>query len=171
MPSSPTGRCAVQPIRHGSRTRTAQGSRWESTHGLCRQHPQVSSLSPARAVSMAWQRYREAPPGQRPAASARRRLCPATLARLEPESPPTRLYATRATPTHRGEPAVFCHRFTRQCGSDPFPRTTRALSSLMARAAGSQCARFNSWASDDQTVRGPRKLCHLARVGDGLAAS
>jgi len=66
-----------------------------------------------RAVSMAWQRYREAPPGQRTPASARRRLCPATLARLEPESAPTRLSATRATPTHRGEPAVFCRRFTK----------------------------------------------------------
>src|SRR2546430_8501134 len=35
--------------------RTAQGSRWESARGLCRQHPQLSSLSPARAVSMEWQ--------------------------------------------------------------------------------------------------------------------
>src|SRR5947208_8055804 len=51
-------------------TRAAQGNRWESACGLRRQHSQLSSLSAARAVSMEWRRDREAPPGQRAAASA-----------------------------------------------------------------------------------------------------
>jgi len=90
---------------------------------------------------------------------------------LEPERPPARLYAARATPTHRGEPAACCRRFARQSGSDPVPRTTGAFSSLLASAAGSQCSCFNIWASDDQTIWCPRKLCHLARFGDGLTSS
>ena len=93
------------------------------------------------------------------------------FALLPPESPPARLSATGATPTHRGEPAASCRRFVRQSGRDPVSPTTRALSSLLAGAAGSQCSCFNIWASDDQTVWCPRKLCHLARVGNGLSSS
>src|SRR6266568_2502795 len=120
---------------------------------------------------MEWQCDGKAAPGQRALASAPSGCCPAALARLEPESPPARLPAARAPPTHGDEPVASCRRFVRQSGSNPLPRTTRALSSLMARAAGSQCSRFNIWASDDQTVWCPRRLCHRARFGDGLTSS
>jgi hypothetical protein len=148
----------------------ASRSRWKSARGVCGQHSQLSPVSAARAVSMEWQRYREASPGECAAAFAPGGSRTGTLARLEPESAPACLSAARATPAHRGEPAASCRRFARQSSSDPFPRTTSALPSLMARAASSQCSRFHVWASDHQTVRCPRKLCNLARFGDGLAA-
>jgi len=91
----------------------------------------------------------------------------APLARLGPKRISARLYAARATPTHRSEPSASCRRFARHCKRDPIPRAASAFSSLLARAAGSQCSRFNNRASDDQTVRGPRQLCHLARFGLG----
>jgi hypothetical protein len=38
-------------------------------------------------------------------------------------------------------------------------------------AARTHCASSNGWASDDPRVQRPRKLCHLARFGDGLTSS
>jgi hypothetical protein len=38
--------------------------RWEPARGVCGQHPQLPSLSPAGAVSMAWQSHRQASPGE-----------------------------------------------------------------------------------------------------------
>ena len=84
-------------------------------------------------------------------------FCPAALARLEPESTSARLYAARATPTPRGEPAASRRRFATHRGCDPFPRAARALAPLVGRAAGSQCARSNSWASDDQSCSASQK--------------
>jgi hypothetical protein len=138
--------------------------------GVWRQHSQLSSLSAARAVPVEWQRHGKAASGQRAVTSSPGGFCLAALARLEPESTPTRLSATRTTPTHRGESAASCC-FARQSGSDPLACSTRALSSLLARAAGSQGSRFDLWARDDQIVWCPGKLCHLARFGNGLNAS
>ena len=38
-------------------------------------------------------------------------------------------------------------------------------------AARTHCASSNGWASDDPRIQRPRKLCHLARFGDGLTSS
>ncbi len=93
------------------------------------------------------------------------------FARLEPERAPARLYAARATPTHRGEPATLHRSFAMQSGGDPFPRATCPRSPLVGRAAGSQCACSNGWSGHDQTVRHPRNLCRLARFGNGVTLS
>jgi hypothetical protein len=165
-----TLRCpAGQSLRVQERRREADGS-LRVVYGWC-QHSQVSSLSAAPAVPVEWQRHCKTAPGQRAVASSPGGFCPAPLARLEPQRTPARLSAARAIPTHRGEPGASCRRLARQSGSDPVPPTTRTLSSLLARAAGSQCSRFNIWASDHQTVWCPRKLCHLTRFGDGLTSS
>jgi hypothetical protein len=51
----------------------------------------------------------------------------------------------------------------------PLSRAQRAhYRHTFSRTAGSQCAPLNGWSGDDQTVRRPRRLCHLARLGDGL---
>ncbi len=39
---------------------------------------------------------------------------------------------------------------------------------IQTTAAGSQRSSFNCWTRHHQTVRRPSRLCHLARVGDGL---
>jgi hypothetical protein len=70
--------------------------RWEPARRVWSQYPQLSSLSAARAVPMAWQRYCEASPGERAPASAHRRFGAPALARLEPERASTRLYAVGA---------------------------------------------------------------------------
>ena len=48
-------------------------------------------------------------------------------------------------------------------------RAASALSPLVDRAAGSQCACSNSWPGHHQTVRGPASLRCLSRSGDSLA--
>ena len=48
--------------------------RWKPARGVCSQHPQLPFVSPARPVSMAWQRYPKAAPGERPAAPTCRRF-------------------------------------------------------------------------------------------------
>ena len=73
----------------------------------------------------------------------------APLVLLPPKRISARLYAARATPTHRSEPSASCCRFARHCKRDPVPHAASACSSLLARAAGSQCSRFNNRASDD----------------------
>ncbi len=90
---------------------------------------------------------------------------------LEPQKAPTRLYAAPATPTHRGEPAAPRRSLAMHSGSDPFSPAASTLSPLVGRAARSQCASPNSGPADDQTVRRPGRLCHLARFGDGLTLS
>jgi len=52
----------------------------------------------------------------------------------------------------------------------PFPGRTCPYSALVGTAADSQCTPQNCWSGDDQTVRRPRRLCHLARLGDDLNA-
>jgi hypothetical protein len=86
---------------------------------------------------------------------------------LEPQRTPACLYPARATPTPRSEP-VACRRFATHCGRDPLPC---ALSPLVGRAARSQCTPSNGWASHDQVVRHPRRLCYLARISFGLTSS
>ena len=113
----------------------------------------------------------KAAPGQRPPASLKGRFCPLALAGLEPERTQTRLYAARATPTYRDESATSrCH-FAAHSGHDPVSRAASALSPPMARAARSQCVASSSFPGHDQAVWHPRKLCSLARVGDGLTPS
>src|SRR6266516_3001473 len=104
---------------------------------------------------MEWQCDGKAASGQCAVASAPGGVCPAALARLEPQSPSACLSADRATSTYGDEPLASCRCFVRQSGSHPVARTTCALSPLMARAPGSQCSRFNIWASDDQTFGVP----------------
>ncbi len=64
--------------------RAAQRSRREPAGRVCGQHPQLSPLSPARTVSMAWEGYHKAPSGERAAAPAPHRFCAPPLEGLEP---------------------------------------------------------------------------------------
>ena len=73
--SSPMARCAVQPDSR-FRARAAPRSGREPARGLCGQHPQLSPLSLARAVSMARAGHRQASPGERAVTSPGRRLLP-----------------------------------------------------------------------------------------------
>ena len=58
------------------------------------------------------------------------------------------LYPARAAPTPRGAPATF-RRFATHHGCDPLPCAACALAPLVGRAARSQCAHGNFWASSD----------------------
>ena len=49
---------------------TASRDRWKSARGVCGQHSRLPPLSATRALSMEWQCYREASPGECAAASA-----------------------------------------------------------------------------------------------------
>ncbi len=73
FPSSRMARSVAPPASRLWRTSDAE-SRWEPAHGLCGQHPQLPPLPAAGAVSMAGQRHRQAAPGERAAASTRRRV-------------------------------------------------------------------------------------------------
>jgi hypothetical protein len=53
----------------------------------------------------------------------------------------------------------------------PVSCTARAFSSRLSRAVRSQRASPNSEPGDDQTLRCPRRLCHLSGFGDGLTPS
>jgi hypothetical protein len=117
---------------------------------------------------MEWRRDGKAAPGERAAASAPGRVCPAPLVRLEPESPSTCLHAAGGTPAPGDVPIATCLCCATHRGCDPVARTTRAVSSRLSRAAGSQCPPFHRWASHDQGVRRPSSRCRLARVGNGI---
>jgi hypothetical protein len=70
--------------------------------------------------------------------------------RLEVQVEPTRSASPHASPS-------------------PLSRAQRVRrSTLVARAAGSQCASPHGWPGDDPTVRRPRRLCDFARFGNGL---
>src|SRR5947209_2147423 len=69
----------------------------------------------------------------------------------------------------RGRTSHLCQPH-RQIGA-PFACPTCPLSAFVGRATGSQCASPHGWTGDDQTVRHPRRLCPLARFGDGLTRS
>lgn len=165
--SSLMGRCAVQ---QGLRSLPRSGE--ERADGSLRV-VYAASIRRCRPCPLReqcqWQGSATAKPRQVSVrlASACRWFGSAPLARLGPKRISARLYAARATPTHRSEPSTSCRRFVRHCKRDSVPHAASAFSSLLARAAGSQCSRFNNRASDDQTVRGPRQLCHLARFGLG----
>jgi hypothetical protein len=66
----------------------------------------------------------------------------------------------------RGRVSHLCQSGRQACA--PFPGRACPLSALMGRTAGSQCVPSNGRTGDDQTVRCPSRLCHLARPGDGL---
>jgi hypothetical protein len=110
-------------------------------------------------------------PRQRAVASAPGGRCPAPLALLPPESTSACLHAARAPPAPGDEPVATGRRFATRSVRDPVARTTRAVSSLLARAAGSQCSRFHRWASHDPGVRRPSSLCRLSGFGDRLTLS
>src|SRR5207237_10747686 len=128
-------------------------------------------LPKALAVSVEWESHHEAASHQCPAPSSPGWSRAFALAGLEPQRASARLYAARATPTHRGEPAAIPRCFTWRSRSDPFPRAASALSPLVGRAAGSQRTSSHSESGDDQTVRCPRSLCNLARFVGGLTGS
>src|SRR6266566_4595560 len=149
--------------------RAAKLCRWQSARALQRQHPRLSWLPKAFAVSVARGSNHEAASDQceaRILSGLVPRRC--GFARLEPERAPARLYAARATPTYRGESAVSRRSFALPRGRDPFSRAACPLSPLVGRAARSQCACSNGWPGHDQALRHPRKLCRLARFGDSL---
>ncbi len=148
--------------------RAAPRSRWQSARALQRQDTRLSRLPFAQAVSVERGSNHEAASDQFTAASSPGWSRALALAGLEPERASARLYAARATPTYRGEPAAPRRSFTTQSGRDPFPSAACPLSPLVGRAARSQRARPNSEPDDDQTVRRPRRLCRLARFGDSL---
>ena len=168
---APTRRDASLSSKPGaSCSRAASRSRWKPTRGVWRQHPQLSSLSAARAMPMAGECDGETAPGECVAASAPGGSRTAALARLEPQSAPTRLYATGATATHRGGP-VTSHRFAIRHGRDSLPCAARALAPLVGRVLRSQCPSGHGWASDGQALRRSRRLCSLTRAGNGLMLS
>jgi hypothetical protein len=149
-------------------TRAAPGSRWQLARGLCRQYPQLPSLSLAKASSMEWQRHREAASSECALASIGRRVPPHPLEGLEPEAASAGVYATPSSSTRGG-----AGRTGSCCRSDaptraPVPCTARALSSRLSRAARAPRASSSSEPGDDPTVRRRRRLCHLAREGSGL---
>jgi hypothetical protein len=117
---------------------------------------------------MAWEGCHQAPSSERAAAPAPHRFCSPPLEGLEPEASSTRVHAAPARPTPRsagrtdplGQPG--CLTFA------PFPCAAGSLPTLVARAAGSQCASPHGWPGDDPTVRRPRRLCDFARFGNGL---
>jgi hypothetical protein len=112
---------------------------------------------------MARSRHRKASTGQCAAPSAAGGSCPAALARLEPQSPPAHLYPARATPTPGNESVTSC-RFASQRGGDPLPCAASAFASLVARAAGSQCASSNRWSRHHQALWHPSPFCGFARL-------
>lgn len=146
-------------------------SRWQPARRVCGQHPQLPPLPSARAVPMEWRCHQEAAPGQRTLASAPGGVCPAALARLEPQNTPACLHAARAPPAPGDEPVATCRHFATHRVRDPVSRTTCAVSFRLSSAAGSQCSRFHSWASHDPIVRHPSSLCRLARRSFGLISS
>jgi hypothetical protein len=91
------------------------------------------------------------------------------FARLEPQRTSACLYPARAAPTPRRAPAAS-RRFATHHGRDPLPGAACALAPLVGRAARSQCAHGNFWASSDQVIRLPSRLCHLTRFRSGLTS-
>ena len=88
----------------------------------------------ANSGECAWQRASRAAPGEcasRIHSSSALPRC--GFARLEPKRTPARLYAARATPTHRGEPTASCLRAASHSECDPVPRAASAFSSLPGR--------------------------------------
>jgi hypothetical protein len=170
--SSLMGRCGVQqgsrflPMSDEERADGSLRVVYAASIRSCRPCPDATSS----ANGMATPRQSRSP-RERPSPSPRRRACFSPLARLAPERTPTRLYAARARPTHRGEPAASHRSFATHSGSDPFPLAASPRSPLVGRTARSQRSHPNSEPDDDQTVRRPRKLCHCARFGGGLTPS
>src|SRR2546426_1682235 len=117
---------------------------------------------------MAWQSRHQASSGECAAASTRRRFCAPVLEGLESSAPSTcmHVFASSATRGGPGGARDLCQS-SRQAFTF-FPGRACTLSALVGRTAGSQCPLPNSWPGDDQTVRRPRRLCYLARLGDGL---
>ena len=142
--------------------------RWQLARGLCRKSPQLPSLSLARAVSMEWQRHREAASSECALASIGHRVSPHPLEGLEPEAASAGMYATPSSSTRGGAGRTgSCCRSNAPTRA-PVPCTARALSSRLSRAARAPRASSSSEPGDDPTVRRRRRLCHLARFGDGL---
>lgn len=118
---------------------------------------------------MAGQQYLETAPGQRAVASTSRRSCTTALARLDPQRTSACLYPAHAAPTpRRASAASLC--FATQHGRDPLPGAACALAPLVGRAARSQCAHGNFWASSDHVVWHPSRLCYLTRFRCGVTS-
>lgn len=83
----------------------------------------------------------------------------ASLAGLEPERTPARLYAVCATPTHGGKSVATRCRFARHSGCDPVMCSLRTFSPLMARTVRLQCAAQSLFPGHDQAARYLRSGC------------
>jgi len=117
---------------------------------------------------MEWRGDGKAASGERAVASAPGGFCSAPLARLEPERTSACLHAARATPVP-GDTFVTSDRyFATHRGGDPLPCATSAFASLLARAAGSQCAYSYCWSRHHQALWHPSHFCGFARLDDSL---
>lgn len=118
---------------------------------------------------MAGQEHLEATPGQRAAPPAPGGWSAALVARLESQRTSACLHPTRAAPTPRRAPAASLG-FASHHGRNPLPGAACALAPLVGRAARSQCAHGNRWASSDHVVWHPNRFCHLTRFRGGVTS-
>jgi hypothetical protein len=166
--SSPMGRSVARLPRSFSRMSSVEKPM--EACALCME-PASAVAAPVRYVRSA--NGRAAPPRNH----ARSACCcihwlsgmPASLARLEQERASACLYPTRAAPTPRSKPVASRH-FATHCPRDPLPGAACALTPLVGQAARSQRAPGNVWASCDQVVRHPSRLCLLTRFSDSLTS-
>ncbi len=106
----------------------------QPTCGLCGQHPQLPSLSCARAVSMEWQSHSQASPGECAAPPSPRRLCSLASSVTGAEDG-IGMYACNCYPTNASRSW-----WTRAC----HPLQRRRLSSSLARSGRTIVSRGKS---------------------------
>jgi len=150
----------------------ASGRGRKFARGLCGQYSPLPFLPAARTVSMEWQRPSCAAPGKPALASAPGWFCPTAATRDWSRGVHRR--ACMQLVRHRClEVSLLPPAAARPCTAEVIlSRRQRAHYRLSwQEQLARPCARFNSWASDDQTVWCPRKLGHLAREGSGLTSS
>src|SRR6266852_7900041 len=123
----------------------------------------MSHLPLTSAMPVAWERHKEAPPGQSAVASIWDWLCTSALEGLEPPAASALVHATAPPATGRGPGGTreLCQ--SSRPAFAPFQGFARALSALVGRTACSQCAPANGEPGNDETVRCTRRLCYLAR--------
>src|SRR6266536_1601631 len=117
---------------------------------------------------MAGQSNRKAASGKRALASLPRRIGPSPVARLEPKTASSSLYAPAPTATSGGADRSGAFRLlpsyaSVSCAACPF-------SPGLAPAAGSQRTYPNSKSGNHQALWRSRILCHLTGVGNSLTS-